>query len=203
MKANRPSRLRRLLKALIVLAILAVILFFSLPLFFAPARVAPADAILHLAIDSRSHGNEYVAKLYRDGVAKTIICATTQVSWEVYPADFARQHLIHLGIPAADVSAMRLPILECGAEYRPIFASYLKERGWRRVIFVVNPTLTRLGRWRAEGYFRDAGIEATFTFVPEDRAEMLDAWWRTHWKAQYVVLALMNSSLDLLYARCR
>ena len=203
MKANRPSRLRRLLKALIALAILAIILFFSLPLFFAPARVASADVILHLAIDSRSHGDEYVAKLYRDGLAKTIVCATSQVSWEVYPADFAREHLVHLGIPAADVSVMRLPILECGAEYQPLFASYLKERGWRRVIFVVNPTLTRLGRWRTESYFRDAGIEATFTFVPEDRAEMLDAWWRTHWKAQYIVLALMNSSLDLLYARCR
>jgi hypothetical protein len=192
-----------MMKALIDLSILAVILFFSLPIFFAPARVAPADAILHLAIDSRSHGDEYVAKLYREGLAKTIVCATSQVSWEVYPADFARQHLVQLGIPAADISVMRLPILECGAEYRPLFASYLKEHGWRRVIFVVNPTLTRFGRWRAESYFHDAGIEATFTFVPEDRAEMLDAWWRTHWKAQYVVLALVNSSLDLLYARCR
>jgi hypothetical protein len=202
-RAKRPSKLRLLVKVLALLAALAIVLFFSLPLFFAPARVAPADAILHLAIDSRSHGDEYVTKLYRDGLAKTIVCATSQVSWEVYLADFAREHLVQLGIPAADVSVMHLPILECGAEYRPLFVSYLKERGWRRVIFVVNPTLTRLGRWRTESYFRDAGIEATFTFVPEDRAEMLDAWWRTHWKAQYVVLALMNSSLDLLYARCR
>jgi hypothetical protein len=195
--------LRLLVKVLALLAALAIVLFFSLPLFFAPARVAPADAILHLAIDTRSHGDEYVTKLYRDGLAKTIVCATIQVSWEVYPADFAREHLVQLGIPAADVSVMHLPILECWAEYRPLFVSYLKERGWRRVIFVVNPALTRLGRWRTESYFRDAGIEAIFTFVPEDRAEMLDAWWRTHWKAQYIVLALMNSSLDLLYARCR
>jgi hypothetical protein len=203
MKANRPSRLRRLLKAILILAALALILFFSLPLCFAPARVAPADVILHLVIDSHSHADEYVARLYRDGLAKTVVCATSQVSWEVYPAEFARAHLVQLGIPAADVSAMHLPLLECGAEYRPLFTSYLKERGWRRVIFVVNPTLTRLGRWRAESYFRDAGIEAIFTFVPEDRAAMLDAWWRTHWKAQFVVLALLNSSLDMLYARCR
>lgn len=203
MKPRELSGWRRAAIILAALAAFAVALLFSLPLFFAPARVAPADVILHLAIDPRSHGDQYVMQLYREGMARSIVCASSQVSWEVYPADFIRAHLLEMGARAEDVSVLRLPFTECGGELLPILAGHVRERGWQRAILVVDPSLTRFGQWRAERYFRAAGLEVTVTFVPEDRAAMLDNWWRTHWKAQRIVLSLMNSSLDLLYARCR
>lgn len=200
---SRNGKRRRWPKIVGALVVLFGVGYFSLPLFFAPARIAPAEVILHLAIDPRSRGDEYVRQLYDQGTARRIIAASSQVSWEVYPADFTRAHLIELGVRAEDVSVLHLPMLECGAEYLPIFAEELKKQGLKSVLIVVSPTLTRWGQRRSESYFREAGIEATVTFVPEARAVMLDRWWRTHWKAQAIALALMNSTIDLLYARCR
>lgn len=200
---RRNRKPRRWLRVASAIAGLLAIAYFSLPLFFAPARVAPAEVILHLAIDPRSRGDEYVRRLYEEGVARRIIAASSQISWKVYSADFARAHLIEMGVPAENVSILHLPMLECGAEYLPILADHLKQQGFRSVLVIVSPTLTRWGQRRSESYFRAAGIQATVTFVPEARAAMLDRWWRTHWKAQAIALALMNSTIDLLYARCR
>ena len=203
MNERKKRVLRRALIALATLILFLVGLFLSLPLLFAPPDVAPADVIMHLAIEARLHGDEYVARLYAEGVSRKVICASSQASWEVYPADYARAHLIELGVRADDISVLHFPITDCGGEVMPVLISRLKEQGAKSVLLVVDPTVTRFGRWRTRSRFQEAGINATITFAAEDRRAMLDRWWRTHWKAQRIVLTLMNSSLDLLYAPCR
>jgi hypothetical protein len=202
MNERKKRVLRRALITLAALILFLVGLFLSLPLLFAPPDVAPADVIMHLAIEARLHGDEYVARLYAEGVARKVICASSQASWEVYPADYARAHLIELGVRADDISVLHFPITDCGGEVMPVLISRLKEQGAKSVLLVVDPTVTRFGRWRTRSRFQEAGINAV-TFAAEDRRAMLDRWWRTHWKAQRIVLTLMNSSLDLLYAPCR
>ena len=203
MNGRRKRVLRRALIALATMIVLLVGIFLSLPLLFAPSEVAPADVIMHLAIDARLHGDEYVARLYAEGVSRQVICASSQASWEVYPADYGRAHLVELGVRADDISVLHLPIMDCGAELLPLLISRLKDQGAKSVLLVVDPTVTRFGQWRTRGRFHEAGINAAITFAAEDREAMLNRWWRTHWKAQRIVLTLMNSTLDLLYAPCR
>jgi hypothetical protein len=158
--------------------------------------------ILHLAIDPRSDSNLYVAELYRQGMASKIICVSSPVAWEAYPADYARRHLIALGVPEEDVSALHVPLTDCAAEVLPHLVEYVKAGGWRSALLVVAPAGSRLGRQVAERYFNRAGIRVSVTYSLRDRQELLDGWWRTYWKAQRIVSAAMGSALDLLYPQC-
>lgn len=201
MNERRPKR--RWLRVSIALVVVAASLFFALPLIFAPPQIAPADVILHLAIDSRLSGDQYVAELYSQGIAQHVICASSQVSWETYPADYARQHLILLGVRAEDTSVLHLPTVECSAKLLPHLSNYLKEHGWKNIQLIVDPTITRYERWRMQQHFSKLGLRVGIAFAPVDRAEIFDRWWHTHWKAQRIVLSLMNLGLDLLYPSCR
>ena len=204
--AVRLHRARAARKILIVTAIIIVlpgVTFFSLPLLLSPSEVTRADCIIHSAIDSRLNGDDFVAQLYKHGVASKIVCISTQASWEVYPADFAREHLIELGVPESDITALRLPMVECGAQNRPLVVEHLKKNGWKSALLVADPSITRVSRSSITSHFRKAGIDVAITFAPQDREDMLDRWWRTHWKAQRLVLGTMNSTLDMLYPSCR
>ena len=183
--------------------VVAISLFLSLPMMLAPSTVRPADCIVHTAIDARLSGDKFVAKLYQERMAPRVVCASSQASWEIYPADYTRDHLIELGVAAADVTSLRLPMVECGARNRPIIIDYLKRNGWKSVLLVVDPSLTRTAQWSIVREFRKNGIDAEVAFDANERAEMLRGWWRTHWKAQRVVLGILNSTLDMLYPECR
>ncbi|MEP7273550.1 MAG: hypothetical protein ABI882_18785 [Acidobacteriota bacterium] len=182
---------------------LLVVFVMNIPLLFAPANTARSDVILHLASDARLQGDEYVARLYKERLAARVVCASSQISWDVYPSDASCAHLIELGVPAEAVSVLHLPMTDCGAEVVPILIEDLRALGARSVLFVVDPTVTRYGEWRSRHRFAAAGIEARTTFAPQDREVMLDRWWRSHWKAQRIVGTLMNTTIDLLYAPCR
>ena len=197
------SLARKAILALLIATALVGIAIAALPWFFATSRVSRSDVILHFSFDPRLHGDEYTAQLYRQGIAPQIICAGSQASWEVYPADSSRKHLIELGVPAESVSVLRLPIVDCGGELAPILIEALRTRGAKSVVIVTDPNATRLGSWRFQKRLADGGITATTTFSEADRIDMLDGWWRSHWKAQRIVGSVMNSALDLLYAPCR
>ena len=195
--------LQRILAILATGAALLLIAILGVPIFFASGNVAQADVILHFSFDPRMNGDAYAAKLFREGIAREIICAGPQASWDLYPADSSRTHLITLGLPAESISTLHLPIVDCGAEVVPTLIEALKAKGAKSVLLVTDPNATRFGSWRVEQRLAAAGITASTTFAPEDRREMLSGWWRSHWKAQRIVASFMNSSLDLLYAPCR
>lgn len=203
MKQSLRRTLQRSIFVLATLAILLITAIVSLPFFFASSKVARADVILHFSFDPRMQGDNYAAQLYREGAAPAIICAGSQASWEVYPADSSRDHLISLGVPPDAVSVLHLPIVDCVGEVIPILSEALRTRGAKSVLIVADPTATRFGSWRLVRRMAQAGIAASVTFAEEDRKEMLDGWWHSHWKAQRVVGSLMNSTIDLLYASCR
>jgi hypothetical protein len=195
--------IRRILISTGVLFLLVLAAVLSIPTIFAPERRATADVILHLASDARLQGDEYVVRLFREGLSRSVICASSPASWDLYAADASKEHLIELGVPADAISVLHLPITECGAETVPLLINALSSRGAKSALLVVDPTATRYGEWRARQRFSEAGITVFTTFEIGDRERMLDQWWRSHWKAQRVVGVLMNSTLDLMYASCR
>lgn len=189
--------------ALAIVILLLAIGILGLPLFFASSTVSRSDVILHLSFNPKMHGDNYAAQLYREGIAPAIICAGSQASWEVYPADWSKRHLISLGVPAEALSVLHLPITDCDAELVPILVEALRARGAKSALIVTDPTATRFGSWRFVQRMAAAGITASVTFAGEDRTEMLQGWWRSHWKAQRIVGSVMNSTIDLMYATCR
>ncbi len=203
MRFRGALRVRKRFVVPTLIIVLPLIMFFSLPLMLASSEVTRSDCIIHSAIDSRLSGDAYVAQLYSQGIASKIVCISTQASWDVYPADFAREHLIEMGIRAEDVTALRLPMVECGAQNRPLVVEHLRKNGWKSALLIVDPSITRVSRWMITRDFRKAGIDVSISFAPQDREQMLTRWWRTHWKAQRVVLGIMNSTLDFLYPSCR
>lgn len=182
---------------------IAVMTLLTLPLLFASSHVARTGAILHLANDPKMQGDAYVAMLFRQGLTQQVICGSSQASWDFYPADSSRDHLIELGVPREAVSVLHLPILDCGGELVPLLIDALKAKGVKSVLLVTDPTITRYAAWRVRQRFAAEGIDASVTFAPDDRRALLDDWWRSHWKAQRMVGTVMNSTIDLLYAPCR
>jgi uncharacterized SAM-binding protein YcdF (DUF218 family) len=188
----------------VVLVTGCVILFFLMPLLLiAPSVTEPSDAILHLAINPHSESDAYIADLYREKFSKKIVCVSSQITWETYPADYARQHLISLGVPAEDVLTLRLPITDCQAVSMSQIVSYVANQGWSNVLLVSNPENSRYSGWLARRAFEKRKISAAVTYSPADRMELTSDWWRTHWKVQRLTDQVMNILFDVLFPDCR
>jgi hypothetical protein len=187
---------------------IGILLFFSLPwLLIArlptrPEQLPTADAIVHWAISPHAHADEWVVQLYQSGKAKKIVCASFQTSWDVYAADYVRQHLIELGVPAADVLTLHLPIEACAAPNTKRVAQFVKAQGWQRALVVVEPVGTVLTTRRIEKYFHQEGVEVTVSYAQKDREELVADWWKTHWKAQTIMQGAMSVVLDSFYSEC-
>jgi hypothetical protein len=178
--------------------------FFSLPWWLiAPTQTVQSDVILHLAVNDQSEGDEYVAELYRRGLARQIVCVSTPVAWQVYPADYARQHLIALGVPAENVQTFYLPFLDCRAEALAVIAGFVKQRGWRNVLMVVDPSVSGRNKRLAQPMFAREQISFAVTYAPRDRERLLEHWWREHWKTQRLIGEALDAVVDLFYAKCR
>jgi len=195
---------RRVLISLGLSLAVCVALFFALPqLLIAPADVTKSDVILHNSISPHSAADEYVADLYRQGFARKIVCVSSQVSWELYPGDFAREHLISLGVPAEDVISMRLPIAPCGAVNFQSIVKFVKANGWRSALLVTHPESSRYAGRLTRRFFESEGVALAVSYAPKDREELTQNWWGTHWKTQRMVGEVMNDTLDLFYSECR
>jgi uncharacterized SAM-binding protein YcdF (DUF218 family) len=180
--------------------------FFSLPWLLITslptdaAHLPVTDVIIHWASMPRSQADDWVAQLYQQGKAKQIVCVSTPVSWDVYAADFARQHLLALGVPAEKVLTLRLEQEACIAPNIKRVAAYVKEQGWQSALVVTEPITASS---RLEKYFQQEGVKLALSYAPQDRAELTHNWWRTHWKMQVMIEAVVTMGLDSVYAECR
>jgi uncharacterized SAM-binding protein YcdF (DUF218 family) len=185
-----------------------LVTFFSLPWLLItrlpnePTQLPTADVIIHGAISQQTQTDEWIAQLYRQGKAQTILCVSGPVSWDVYTADYARQHLIALGVPAERVLSLRLPQEECFAPNAQRLADYVKAQGWPRALMVVRPAESYSVGSRAEKYFQRAGLQLTLTYPQADYEELVADWWKTHRKAQLIIQATVIVLLDAAYAEC-
>ncbi|HEX4951677.1 MAG TPA: hypothetical protein VFZ34_33775 [Blastocatellia bacterium] len=203
-------RVHRRLRTVFILSLAFVMIgsaaFFSLPWWLISplptdsAQLPNADVIVHWMTGPRSRLDHWVADLYRQGKAKKIVCVSIPVSWDVYAADFARQHLIAMGIPAEDISTLHLEQEACAAPNARRLAAHIKSQGWQSAL-VATGVITAGNR--LEKYFQQEGLALSCTYSPQDHAELTTGWWKTHWKIQYLVGNAMEIMLDSLYAECR
>jgi uncharacterized SAM-binding protein YcdF (DUF218 family) len=198
---------RKLLRSLIIIVVLfltgGLSLFFALPrLLIAPTQVEKVDVILHNAIDARSKTDEYVAELYRLGYAGKIVCISPQVSRETYPADYARQHLIYMGIPDENIMVLHLPIPDCPAGSLRLIADYVNSQGWKRALLITSPQQSRYEGWLARKIFGKQNIGVAVTYPPDDEDELTTNWCREHWKVQRMINAAIVIPLDRFYSEC-
>lgn len=195
---------KRLLLAVVLSVGLSTLLFFCLPwLVIGRADTPASDVILHFALDERLNGDVYAAELLRQGKARHIVCLSSQASWQVYPADYARQHLIELGVPASQVTTFYLPAAPaCRAQLMPVIADYVKRQGWRRALMVVEPTVSAANRRIASRVFARAGLQLGLTYNPRDYAVLTTNWWREHWKTQRIIGEALSTGFDFFYPEC-
>lgn len=195
--------MRRAVTIISLCIVFPVLAFFSLPwLLIRPAETAPSDVILYFAYGDKPATNQYVAELYRQGLAKKIVCLSGQITWNTYPADFVREQLLQLGVPAADVTTLHLPRLECGADLAMILLNSLQQQGWKRVLVVANPITSRTTRRVLSPRFEQSQISLFITYSPAERAELSGQWWRKHTQTQMVVQQGIETMVDLLYPHC-
>jgi uncharacterized SAM-binding protein YcdF (DUF218 family) len=204
MKEGMRKRLWRW-PAIAALGVLLLLLgFFSLPWWLiAQPEIVPSEVILHLSMDDSSKADEYVAELYRRGLARQVVCMSTAISWQVYPADYARQHLIALGVPAERVSTFYIPFVDCRAEALAAIAEFVKRNGWHSALMVVDPVASSRNKHLGQPLFAREQIKLVVTYAPRDRERLLDHWWREHWKTQRLSGEALDSVVDLFYAKCR
>jgi hypothetical protein len=187
-----------------LLAVGCAALFFALPtLLIAPAGVAKSDVIIYGAISKHSAADKYVIDLYRRGVARKIVCVSSQVSWELYPGDYVRESLVSQGVPAEDVISLRMPLAPCGGAEAPKVVEFVKAHGWKSALYVTLPEDSRYTDNLARRFFERDGVALAVSYSPEDREELTRNWWRTHWKTQRMVGEAMIIALDRFYSECR
>jgi hypothetical protein len=202
-KKKKRRWARSVLISLILVAVGAVSLFFSLPsLLIAPASEAKSDVILYCAISSHSD-DKYVIDLYRRGLGRKIVCVSSQVSRELYPSDYMRESLISQGASAEDVISLRLPLSPCGGVALTKIADFVKANGWKSALYVTYPEDSRYLGHLAHKFFEREGVSVAVSYPPEDREELTRDWRRTHWKAQRMVAEAMTITLDRFYSQCR
>jgi uncharacterized SAM-binding protein YcdF (DUF218 family) len=195
---------RWVLISLGLLAIGCISLFLALPaLLIAPASAAKSDVILYGAMSKHSMADKYVIDLYRQGVARKIVCVSSQISQELYPGDYVRESLISQGVPAEDVISLRLPLAPCGAASLPRVMEFVKANGWKSALYVTHPEDSRYTGNLARRFFEREGVALAVSYSPEDREELTRNWWRTHWKTQRMVGEAMIVILDRFYSECR
>jgi uncharacterized SAM-binding protein YcdF (DUF218 family) len=195
---------RRVLITLVFSLAIILVLFFALPqLLIAPAIATKSDIIIHGSISPQSTANEYVADLYKQGLARKVVIVSSQVSWNLYPGDYARDRLIALGVPAEDVISMRLPIVACGALNLTTIVGFVKTNGWRSAILITHPEDSRYAARLSRSYFEREGISTSVSYSPRDKEELTRNWWREHSKTQRMVGEVMNVTLDMFYSECR
>ena len=195
---------RRVLFSLILSLAICIAFFFALPsLMIAPVDITKSDVILHSSISPQSFADEYVADLYRQGVGRKIVCVSSQISWKLYPGDYAREHLISLGVPAEDVISLRMPTEPCLAINLPRVVEFVKSNGWRSALVISHPENSRYAGRLIPKYFEKEGISVAVSYAPRDREELTRNWWGTHWKTQRMVGGVMSLSLDFFYSECR
>ncbi|MFN0120173.1 MAG: hypothetical protein ACKV2V_06695 [Blastocatellia bacterium] len=205
----RPGRkLRGLMLFLALSPLFLVALYCSLPWLLITRDVAAVDqgqvdVLLHCAISPRSTADEYMAALWRQGRGARIVCVSNAVSPEIFPGDFARRHLIELGVPESAVDSYHKVRQDCAAPEIRDLAAWGKARGWRSAIMFLRPedSATQLGK--AKYYFQREGISLSVIWRQQDYDELTHDWWKTHWKAQALVQSGMEKTLDALYAECR
>jgi hypothetical protein len=201
---QRRKWARRVLISLGLLAAVCVALFFALPsLLIAPAAVAKSDVMLCDAISKHSAADKYVIDLYRQGMARKIVCVGSQISHDLYPSDYMRESLIAQGTPAEDVISLRTEAAPCDGVYLSKLAEFVKASGWKSALYVTYPEDSRHAGALARGLFEKEGVALAVSYSPEDRNELTRDWWRTHWKAQRIFGEVMIIALDRFYSECR
>jgi uncharacterized SAM-binding protein YcdF (DUF218 family) len=128
---------------------------------------------------------------------------STAVAWQVYPADYARAHLIALGVPAENVLTFYIPFRDCRAESLAVIADFVKRQGWRSALMVVDPAVSGRSNHLAQPLFAREQIKLAVTYATRDRERLLDHWWREHWKTQRLIGEALDDVVDLFYAKCR
>jgi hypothetical protein len=160
-----------------------------------------SDAIVQLAFDPESA--EQVLELYKSGLGRKIVSASSQFSPGEYVADYARLNLLASGVAPNDAEVQHLPLTDCFGVALPEIVGLVQRRGWNSVILVVHPEDSRAVNALVRSSFGASAIRAGVTYSQESRNELIDGWWRTHWKAQRVVGAAVSSTLDMCYSECR
>lgn len=202
-KAHGKKILRSLTLALSVVVLFAVCLFFLLPwLLIRPSEEVKSDVIFYFGMSDKGATDLYVAELYRQGFGKQIVCLSGQITWQTYPGDFARDRLLRLGLPAADVMTFHLPRTACEAELAPVLLAYLKQQGWKRVLMVTNPPASRATHRVLSARLAPEQITLAVTYAPVDRDELRGSWWRDHRNTQKLVGTGIEVLADLFYPSC-
>ena len=166
------------------------------------AENAQADALYLMVFDPRLRTDEYAVQLYRQGLVKKLVCVSNAMTCDVFPADYARQHLIALGVPESDVLMLHTPDTDCRAQLFPPMLKFTQEQGWRRIVWLVDPAGSRMTRRVHQPRYRAQGIEMWVTYPPDARTELLDGWWREHWKVQRLTRDALETTLDWFYVEC-
>ena len=201
---NHWRKLRWIAIILSLCAFFAGLFFFSLPwLLIRPSETMPSDVIFYSSSGDSVETNQYVAELYNQGLAKKVVCASGQIAWNTYPADFVREQLLQLGMLAEDVTTFHTPRVDCGADLVPMFLNLCKEQGWQRVLIVANPIASRATQRVWGNRFEQAHIQLAITYSPADREKLRGRWWRKHKQTQMVVQQGIETLVDLFYPHCR
>lgn len=205
----RPTQLRNWRLVVVILALLLIIaataIFFAIPAIVIrrPDPPQAVAAILHTAVGARSTADDYVITLYREGYSTRIVCVSSQISHELFPADFTKLNLIGRGIPETAVTSLHLPIMECPAMTLDYIADFCQREGWKSVMIVSSPEGNPRAGAAMRLEFQRRGIGLIMTHSPEDAAALQSRWWLTHWKIQRVIGAITETVLDTIYGDCR
>ncbi len=176
------TRKKRSIVVGIALALMLPLIFWGTPRFLNRTahalvredQLAKADLIVALGGDSRNHRELRAVELYKQGWGKKIIVSGVQIAWGIHTADVARKYVTSLGVPEADVIAMR-DVWNTRDEADEV-SKIMAANNWRSAIIVTSAFHSRRALYTMERY----AVDQTFysSPVPPVAPEWQpDRWW--------------------------
>ncbi|HZS09073.1 MAG TPA: YdcF family protein [Blastocatellia bacterium] len=169
-------------RKLLLPAVVLVLLYFITPLILTSAAtclirrdsVQSADVVVALGGDSRCLREREAAEIYRRGMARKVVVSGIPYAWGFDTGEAARQYLISLGVPEADVFVLRRA-WNTRVE-ADLLAQLMRERGLKSAIVVTDPFHSR----RALHTIERAASDLTFYSSPVPPGPTVwrpERWW--------------------------
>ncbi len=125
-----------------------------------------SDAIIVLGTDPEGAREDWAARIYKEGYAKTIIMCGYQTGWKSSTAEIMKRHAVHLGVPDDAI------ILDYGWDNHGTWDNAInslkivKEHNFRSAIVVTSNYHTRRSRLAFDKVFKGTNVKIVISPCP-------------------------------------
>lgn len=142
------------------------------------------DAIIVLAGDPDGSRVKEAVKLYKSGIGRYLIMSGNNIAWNTNLAEIMKREAIDMGIEPSSIIELRHNGYSTIEEIK-IIKDFLKDKPYRKILFITSNFHTRRSKWVINKVFKDSAIKSLIhpsidiNFDPA-------SWWKNRQSAKTI-----------------